>query len=160
LEYLQYRSGRFQALEASLKTFISFDDAEEDDALRQPIETYPGYLGHCMDNDFFLGPELKPLLAFDFQKYGELVDGERQLGFVVPSGKVSLSFTEGDDIVGILDQLPTVDVFRDESPNKGMASAVIWIFFVAEGVGKPELEISIAALVKALQSDFAMLKKS
>jgi hypothetical protein len=143
LEYLQYRSGRFQALEASLKTFISFDDAEEDDALRQPIETYPGYLGHCMDNDFFLGPELKPLLAFDFQKYGELVDGERQLGFVVPSGKVSLSFTEGD-----------------ESPNKGMASAVIWIFFVAEGVGKPELEISIAALVKALQSDFAMLKKS
>lgn len=46
----------------------------DNDDYERPIETYPGYLGHTMDHDFFCGTELEPLENIDLTKYNELVD--------------------------------------------------------------------------------------
>ena len=45
-------------------------------------------------------------------------------------------------------------------PNAGPASGGTYIFFVADGVSRPELEASINALAMALTSDLASLEKS
>ena len=135
----------------------------DNDDNETPIEAYPGYLGHTMDYDFFPDTELKPLKNIDLRKYSELVDehgGERRLNIALPSGKTTILFHAYDSIVKILDQLPTVKVCYDaHASGLGPASAAIYVFFIADGVGTTELEASIAALTTALKSDFASLEK-
>jgi hypothetical protein len=81
----------------------------DNDDHERPIETFPGYLGHTMDNDFFPGTELEPLENIDFTKYNELVDehgGERRLNIALPSGKTTILFRRSgrayDSIVEVL----------------------------------------------------------
>jgi hypothetical protein len=135
----------------------------DNDDHETPIETYPGYLGHTMDHDFFPGTELEPLENIDLTKYNELVDehgGERQLNIALPSGKTTILFNAYDSIAHILDQLPTVKVCHDaHASSLGPASAAIYVFFIADGVTETDLEASIASLTTALKSDFASLEK-
>jgi hypothetical protein len=135
----------------------------DNDDHETPIEEFPGYLGHTMDYDFFPGTELESLENIDLKKYGELVDehgGERRLNIDLRSGKSTILFHAYDSIVDILDQLPTVKVSYDaHASGLGPASAAIYVFFIADGVGITELEASIAALTTALKSDFASLEK-
>jgi hypothetical protein len=135
----------------------------DNDDHERPIETFPGYLGHIMDSDFFPGTELEPLEDIDLRKYNELVDehgGERRLNIALPSGEITILFHAYDSIVKILDQLPTVKVCYDaHASSLGPASAAIYVFFIADEVGITELDASIAALTTALKSDFASLEK-
>ena len=77
----------------------------------------------------------------------------------LPTGPITIQFNACDDISNILDQLPTVIVCLDSGPpDAGPASGVIYVFFIAEGVGEVELKASIAALVAALNADLYTLE--
>ena len=41
---------------------------------QRPIESYPGYIGVCLDGEFYPEVPLKPLEGFDFALYDELVE--------------------------------------------------------------------------------------
>ena len=137
----------------------------DNDDYERPIETYEGYLGHWFDGSLFAEPELAPLAKFDFDKYTELVeeccDGERQLSIALPSGPITISYSAYDGIVEILDQLRTVKVCIDNGPpDAGPASGATVVFFIADGISKSELENSITAVAKALESDFSALARA
>lgn len=128
-----------------------------------PFEEYPGYLGYSWDGDFHAEFELAPLSDFDFLKYSELIDdrgGERQLNVVLPSGPITISFNAYDEIANILDQLPTVNVRLDNPPVDSPASGTLCVFFIADGISKTELKVSVDALAKTLKSDFTSLEKT
>jgi hypothetical protein len=127
-----------------------------------PFEEYPGYLGYSWDGDFHAQSELAPLSNFDLLKYSELVDdrgGERQLNVVLPSGPITISFNAYDSMANILDQVPTVNVRLDNAPDDSPASGTLCVFFIADGISKTELKVSVDALAKALKSDFTSLEK-
>jgi hypothetical protein len=135
----------------------------DNDDRETPMEDYPGYLGYSYDGDFHAETELAPLSDFDFRKYSELVDecgGERRLNVVLPSGPITILFNAYDDIANILDQLPTVNVRLDNSPDDSPASGSLCVFFIADGVSETELTVSVSALAETLKSDLTSLEKT
>jgi hypothetical protein len=141
---------------SDMELFLS-DDYET------PLEEYPGYLGLTWDGEFNAADEaLRPLGEFDLQRYSELVDEHgitRHLKIDLPSGSISVVFDAYNDFAHILDQLPTIKVYRDNGPpDAGPASGAGYLFFIADGVSYFDLKESIAVLVAALKSDLGALE--
>src|SRR4051794_28294038 len=100
-----------------------------------PIEYYPGFIGYTWDGEFFPGEALTALSSFDWNGYSELVEeagGSRQITVHLPRGPLTIKFEAYDDIAYMLDQFPSVKVYRDNGPpDAGPASGAGYIFLTA-----------------------------
>lgn len=130
-----------------------------------PIESYPGYIGHTWDGEGHLGPELSPLESVNWRDYFDLLDEQDSNGQIFVDYGLNhivldlMSFRETGDLAHILDQLPTVSVYRDPgNPDGGPASGSGYIFFTADGVTTEELQSSVSALVAAVKANLSSLK--
>lgn len=126
-----------------------------------PIESYSGYLGLCIDGEFYPEAPLKPLEGFDFELYGELVEEHgvaRELR--LEWGSIAQTIiVENSEVVELLDKLPTVTVYVDDLPGTGPGTgSVAFPMFLTAGVSEADLIASIDALSRALRSDLAWLE--
>lgn len=138
-----------------MKHFISED-------YETPIEEYPGILGCTWDGELtVIDPVLEALQSFDLLKYSELLDereGPREVFVRFGGEDRKLTIEAYADLAWILDQVPSVEVFRDEGPpDGGPASGSGYLFFLKEGHSYHQLTSDIRALCAALIGDFARL---
>ena len=126
-----------------------------------PIESYPGYLGLCIDGEFYPEAPLKPLEDFDFELYDELVEEHgvaRELWLKWGSIAHTIIVKNGE-VVDLLDKLPTVTVYIDDRPGSGPGTgSVAFPMFLTAGVSEADLVASVDALSLALRSDLAWLE--
>jgi hypothetical protein len=133
----------------------------ESDDYETAIEGLPGVVGYTWDGEFFPQPELASLEGFDWGKYWELIEATnqpRQLALGLTRGIVEVSINAYDDIAYLLDQCPSVDVFRDNGPpDAGPASGAGFIFFIADGATIEQLKQDMSVLRAALDTDLLKL---
>jgi hypothetical protein len=131
------------------------------DDYETPLEERPGVVGYTWDGEFFPHRALASLKGFDWGTYRELIDETgrpRQITLSLIGGITEVSIDPYDDIAYLLDQCPSVNVFRDNGPpDAGPASGSGFIFFVADGATIEQLEHEMRVLRTALDEDFLKL---
>lgn len=131
------------------------------DDYETPIEEYPGYIGYSWDRNFVPGPELTALKDFDWRTYSQRIDeagGSRTIKVPLENEVLALTFDAYDDIANLLDQLPAVEVYKDDGPpNQGPAGGSGFVFVLKDDATLKELSEQIAALRQSLDVDFSLL---
>jgi hypothetical protein len=134
-----------------------FDNADYE----TPIEEYPGYIGYSWDGAFIPGPELTVLQNFDWSTYSERVDeagGSRTIKVALEGEVLNLTYEAYDDPAYLLDQLPAVEVYKDDGPpDQGPAGGSGFVFVLKDDYTLEELSKQIAALRQSLDVDFSRL---
>ena len=136
------------------------DTFESDDEDR-PIESYPGYIGMTMDHDFFPGDELSDLSEIDWNSYLRLLEfaaDDHALTVAFKTGVRQIRVIDGDSIATILDQVPSIHV-SNAPDGKGLASAAIYVFFIADDVSMEDLDHDVRTLKEVVESDLADLQR-
>ena len=88
----------------------------------------------------------------------EATDRPRRLALGLTGGIVEVSINAYDDIAYLLDQCPSVDVFRDNGPpDAGPASGAGFIFFIADGITIKQHEHEMSVLRAVLDADLFKL---
>ncbi|MBX9777120.1 MAG: hypothetical protein K2Y71_22300 [Xanthobacteraceae bacterium] len=133
-------------------------DPEDDE---RPIESYPGFIGVTLDDEFFPEKELECLKSLNWERYTNLLE------WAPDDHTIEVEFRKGlrrinrtydySSLCWLLDQVPSIKVFHDPG-GPSIASAAVFIFFIADGVSAEELEHDVLALLAALQSDFQALE--
>jgi hypothetical protein len=126
------------------------------------IETYPGFIGMTVDNDFFPERQLRCLSNINWNRYSDLrewVPDDHTIEVVFRRGLRQIRSTYEDSIAWLLDQVPSIKVAHD--PDGGSTpggTAAFYYFFIADEASEEELEHDVLALEAALQSDFRTLE--
>ncbi len=101
---------------------------------------------------------------FDWTVYSELVDdagGERTLNVDFQGETANLVFEAYGDIAYLLDQVPAVEVFKDDgSPDQGPAGGSGFVFVLKDGSSLNDLSTQILTLRHALDADLALLSST
>jgi hypothetical protein len=133
----------------------------DNDDYETPIEEYPGYIGYSWDRNFVPGPELIALQDFDWNTYSEWIDeagGSRTIKVALEGEVLTLTFDRYDDIAHLLDQLPAVEVYKDDGPpDQGPAGGSGFVFVLKDDATLKELSEQITALRRSLDADFSLL---
>ena len=131
------------------------------DDYETPIEELPGYLGYTWDGEFVTGSELQCVKDFDWGSFAELLEeaGDLTLAVEISGADVPVIVRPYGDLAFILDQLPTITVFRDLGPpDAGPASGSGYIFTMKDGVSTSAVVDSAAALRAGLDRMLAELQ--
>ena len=120
------------------------------------IESYPGFLGMTWDGQLsILQDELKSLESINWRQFSEAIDERQDSSIVlVVQGSPDLEITINAyaDIAYVLDQIPSIDVQKDDgNPDGGMASGTGFIFFVKDGFSKEEVKSHVDELVAEIR---------
>ena len=127
------------------------------------VQHRPGYLGMSWDGQLSSrGPTLDTLKRFPWLEYQELADlvgGSRSLIVPFRNGSGAVEVTPYEDVAFLLQQVPGIDVLRDDGPpNAPPASGGGYVFFLAEGATTADVTANVGALVDALQADLDLLR--
>jgi hypothetical protein len=138
-----------------MKQFVPIDPEDTPPELQRPIDTYPGYLGTIYDGyEMSLSPPLECLRNFDWLAYRRLsedVDLDEGLG----SDTKAFEPGRPSEILG---QLPSIELFRDEVSDQGLAGASIVLIFVAEGYTEEDAMLQALTLRASLETHLNSLQ--
>ena len=101
-----------------MQDFVPIDTEESDPELQVDISCYPGYLGSDdLDGGLYLVKELSAFERFNFSKYMLEMEANEiiQLSLFCNSKNIKVIVREGYSVGEIIDQLPAIEVHRDNS---------------------------------------------
>lgn len=84
--------------------------------------------------------------------------GARSLTVPFHSGPHTVEVTPYEDVAFLLQQVPGIDVWRNQPPDPSMGSGSGYVFFRAKGTRATDVTANVAALVAALQADLDLLR--
>jgi hypothetical protein len=115
------------------------------------------------DGQFYLAPELKVLESFDWLAYRELLEDYGRPRRLVLRGlpqPIECEIEPYNDLAYLLDQMPSVQVKRDNGPpDAGRASGSGFVFFIPDGVSYEQFVREMASLRDALDADLRELSE-
>lgn len=138
-----------------MRPFIPIDDLDQ-----TSIKDYPNYLGTCWDRELWTIDSIRRISEINWLLLGEIIDDiapERDSrGFGIL--RINLDAREievcaYDDPALLLDQIPSVDVRRDNGPpDAGPAAGCGYHFFVNDGYDQKIAESDINGLASELEA--------
>ncbi len=125
------------------------------------VQQESGYLGLSWDREISAGPLLRPVKAFPWGEYDELcqmLPSARSLAVAFSKGSHAVRYDADEDIAFLLDQVPTIEVLRDDGPPEpSFGAGGGYVFFRAKDATSESVQNDIAALLAALRADLEAL---
>jgi hypothetical protein len=139
-----------------MKKYVWAEDEETGD-----VQYKPGYLGMIWDGEWNPPSQLQAIANFPWATYEELcasVPGTRSLTVTFKSGVITVTYECEDDIIFLLDQVPSLEIFQDDGPEKpSMAAGSGYIIFQSINATDEDLKSDLQALLSVLYADLANL---
>ena len=128
-----------------MKDFVPIDTEETDPAMQLDITCYPNYLGYD-DGELHLDKELSAIKRFNFSEYMLEMEANEiiQINLFCNSKDIKVIVREGDSVGEIIDQLPAIEVYKDNTYG-------FEIFFSNDGFTMAEVKEQINLLIAALE---------
>ena len=125
------------------------------------IEEYPGYIGHTLDRDLFVGNKcLTPLEEIPWWDYlNALVelDSPREIQILFCDEKVTVEIYDNYEVAYFLDYVPGIKVLRDAgNPDAGPgAGSAGFVFFLEDNASAEGVAENVRRLCAAVKQDCA-----
>ncbi len=124
------------------------------------FEDYPDILGIQYDVGFAaIDPVLASLAALDWDAYGEIIDklapkrGSRKILMKLSGGPVVIKLSFATRLIGVLDQIPTLQVFYDSPPDMGPGGSGAILVFQRSLVSRDWIKNDVERVADALACD-------